>query len=117
MNLPQQTITGLLDGNITRVFEVMEPQPDEVIKGRVYHQCYQEMKEGDSSPFGPPGTIHTIGGQQFEVVESGEFQMNNSFKYAANPSNAEALLAALPNDTPNDAWLWTAELRRKEEDE
>lgn len=81
MNLPQQTITGLLDGSITRVFEVCDKPYRFDMFGNPHRAFFTDgvltSHEIMENPFGEPGTIHTIGGQRFEVVESGVKQIKD----------------------------------------
>lgn len=117
INLPQQIITGLLNGSITRVFEVMEPQPRlrkrQTAQYTTYKYGIPEGVKQSPNPFGEPGTIHTIGGQRFEVVESG-------VKQYGDISDIDFMEAGYPPETMtghSHDWCWTAEYRRKDEDE
>lgn len=118
INLPQQTITGLLNGSITRVFEVCDnPRPAKWIEWETPNKD-PELRAVDGSllfnPFGEPGTIHTIGGQQFEVVVSGVKQYKSITEEEWQQAGyiEENLIGAIGR-----TWLWTAELRRKDDED
>ena len=127
LTLPHPQLVGLLDETITRLCEVMDPQPTVFVRWGL-QEPEPAYKDADGvtkiidSPYPTPGEPLSINGHRFVVVERGCKLLNDFTKEEQAQAGWEgrtwvdALLSGNFTDfegiTAENKWLWTVEVRK-----